>query len=94
MLSIRRSITFLSLVCLLTLCGFAGAQERLHSEEKWKYWVGERVHVQYDCCGEGTYQFIRDAELKEVVDKWIIVIVNKAPFLIPRYMIRSVILSK
>lgn len=56
--------------------------------------LGKQVDVDYQACTQTGCVLVRNAELKEVNDKAIIVILRGSPFLIPKYMIKRVALSK
>ena len=55
--------------------------------------LGRKVDVDYEACTQTGCVLVRNAELKEVNDKAIIVILRGSPFLIPKYMIKRVALS-
>jgi len=84
---------FLITVMFFVFMGGLHAQEQPKGKD-WGAWVGRKVNVNYDCCGLGTCKLIMNAPLKEVTDKSIVVMTNGAPFLIPRYMIKALTLSK
>jgi ribosome maturation factor RimP len=92
---IRKSIPVM-LVLLLVGTAFADSGKgRGHiSDEKWKSWIGEKVDVDYTACDHQGCVLVRNAELKEVKDKAIVVIVKGSQFYIPKYMITRVALSK
>lgn len=56
--------------------------------------LGKKVDVDYEACTQTGCVLVRNAELKEVNDKAIIVILRGSPFLIPKYMIKRVAPSK
>ena len=62
-------------------------------DEKWKSWIGKKVDVDYTACDQTGCVLVRNAELKEVTDKAIVVIVRGSRFYIPRHMIKRVALS-
>jgi len=64
------------------------------SFEKWKTWVGKEVDVDYTACDQYGCVLVRGARLKEVTDQAVVVILRGSPFLIPRYMIKRIGLSK
>jgi hypothetical protein len=64
------------------------------SVEKWKSWIGKKVDVDYTACDQQGCVLVRNAELKQVNDKAVVVIVGGSPFYIPKYMITRVALSK
>jgi hypothetical protein len=64
------------------------------SDEKWKNWIGKKVDVDYTACDQQGCVLVRNAELKQVNDKAVVVILGGSPFYIPKYMITSVALSK
>jgi hypothetical protein len=72
----------------------ADKEEAYGSTEKLKPWVGRNVDVDYRGCEPTGCVLVRGAPLKEVTDEAIIVIVNGAPFFIPKYMLKAVTLSK
>jgi hypothetical protein len=92
---IRKSIPVM-LVLLLAGIAFAesdGGKGHI-SDEKWKNWIGKKVDVDYTACDPKGCVLVRNAELKEVTDKAVVVIVRGSPFYIPKYMIKRVALSK
>ncbi len=84
----RTTLWSLFFILSLTLADPALAEHRFPPK-----WVGKKVNVQYDCCGGGSCLLIRSAPLTEVKDKWIVVLVDKEPLLIPKYLIQSFELS-
>lgn len=92
---IKKSIPFVFtlLVFAMTFPGAVEAEGNI-SSEKWKNWIGKKVDVDYQACTQTGCVLVRNAELKEVNDKAIIVILRGSPFLIPKYMIKRVALSK
>ena len=64
------------------------------SVEKLKSWIGKKVDVDYTACDQKGCVLVRNAELKQVNDKAVVVIVGGSPFYIPKYMITRVALSK
>ena len=92
---IKKSI-FIILILLLAGTGFAesGKGEADISVEEWKSWIGEKVDVDYTACDQRGCVLVRSAELKEVTDKAIVVIVRGSRFYIPKHMITRVALSK
>jgi hypothetical protein len=64
------------------------------SDEKWKSWIGKKVDVDYTACDQQGCVLVRNAELKQVNDKAVVVIIGGSPFYIPKYMITRVALSK
>ena len=63
-------------------------------DEKWKSWIGKKVDVDYTACDQQGCVLVRNAELKQVNDKAVVVMVGGSPFYIPKYMITRVALSK
>ena len=61
---------------------------------EWADWVGRKVDVDYRACEPTGCVLVRGAPLKEVTHEAITVVVNGAPFFIPKYMIESLRLSK
>ena len=92
---IRKSI-LLILILLFVGTAFAESSKgRGHiSDEKWKSWIGERVDVDYTACDQRGCVLVRNAELKEVTDKAIVVLIRGSRFYIPKHMITRVALSK
>ena len=92
---IRKSI---SIILILLLTGTAFAQSGKGkvdiSVEEWKSWIGKKVDVDYTACDQRGCVLVRNAELKQVNDKAVVVIVGGSPFYIPKYMITRVTLSK
>ena len=86
------------IILILLLAGSAFAESgkgKGHiSDEKWKNWIGKKVDVDYTACDPKGCVLVRNAELKEVNNKAIVVIVRGSPFYIPKYMIKRVALSK
>jgi hypothetical protein len=64
------------------------------SNQELKRWLGKKVDVNYQACDSNGCVVVRSAMLKKVTEDAIIVFVNDAPFLIPKYMIKAVKLSK
>jgi hypothetical protein len=94
-LSSKKSILiFLILTFLATPLAGADKNETNASTHEWGEWVGRKVDVDYQACEPTGCVLVRRAPLKEVTDKAIIVVVNGSPFFIPKYMIKSVRLSK
>ena len=91
----KRSILVM-LILLLAGTTFAesGKGKGHISDEKWKSWIGKKVDVDYTACDPKGCVLVRNAELKEVTDKAVVVIVRGSPFYIPKYMITRVALSK
>jgi hypothetical protein len=85
-------------VLILLVVGTAFAQagdgKADSSVEKWKSWIGKRVDVDYTACDQQGCVLVRNAELKQVNDKAVVVMVGGSPFYIPKYMITRVALSK
>jgi hypothetical protein len=87
-------LLFLFLVIpAVAVIGLVHAEEDI-SHEKWKSWIGKKVDVDYTACDRQGCILVRNAELKEVNDKAVVVIVRGSPFYIPKYMITRVALSK
>jgi hypothetical protein len=84
------------LILLLAGTGFAesGKEKADISVEKWKSWIGKKVDVDYTACDQRGCVLVRSAELKEVTDKAIVVIIRGSKFYIPKHMITRVTLSK
>jgi hypothetical protein len=92
-LCVRLLILFV-LTFLATPLAGADKDEGSASPEEWGQWVGKKVDVDYRACEPTGCVLVRGAPLKEVTDEAIVVVVNGSPFLIPRYMVKSVQLSK
>ena len=92
---IKKSVPII-LVLLLAGIGFAESGKRKAdiSVEELKSWIGKKVDVDYTACDERGCVLVRSAELKEVTDKAIVVILRGSRFYIPKHMIRRVALSK
>ena len=92
---IRKSIP---LILILLLAGTAFGESdkgKAHiSVEKWKSWIGKKVDVDYTACDQRGCVLVRNAELKQVNEKAVVVIVGGSPFYIPKYMITRIALSK
>ena len=92
---IKKSIP---IVLILLLAGTAFAESGKGkadiSVEKWKSWIGKKVDVDYTACDQKGCVLVRNAELKEVNDKAIVVIIRGSRFYIPKHMISRVALSK
>jgi hypothetical protein len=92
---IKKSIP---IILILLLVGTAVAESRKGkadiSVEKWKSWIGKKVDVDYTACDQQGCVLVRNAELKQVNDKAVVVIVGGSPFYIPKYMITRLALSK
>ena len=87
---IKKAIPFFLFLVFLT--GWIQAEE-VFSQEGWTRLLGRKVDVDYEACTQTGCVLVRNAELKEVNDKAIIVILRGSPFLIPKYMIKRVALS-
>jgi hypothetical protein len=73
----------------------AAEKEKPHwSDQELKRWLGRKVNVDYEACGPAGCVVVRSALLKQVTEDAVIVIVNGSPFLIPKYMIKRLELSK
>ena len=95
LLSCQKSILiFLILTFLATPLAGAEKEELNGSTPEWTEWVGRKVDVDYRACEPAGCVVVRGAPLKEVTEGAIVVVVNGAPFFIPKYMIESVRLSK
>ena len=95
LLSSMKKYALLILILLLAGTAFGGSGKGAGiSHETLKTWVGKKVNVNYACCGESACVLIRHAELKEVSEKAIVVITKGSPFLIPKYLIKSIGLSE
>jgi hypothetical protein len=94
-ISPKKSILHLLIIAFLST-PLAGAEEgeTNASVQAWKEWVGRKVDVDYQACEPAGCVLVRGAPLREVRDEAIVVFVNGAPFFIPKYMIKSVHLSK
>jgi hypothetical protein len=92
---IKKSVPII-LILLLAGTAFAesGKGKANISAEKWKSWIGKKVDVDYTACDQRGCVLVRSAELKEVTDKAIVVIMRGARFYIPKHMIKRVALSK
>jgi hypothetical protein len=92
---IKKSVPFF--VCLMisaiSFVGLGQAEEDI-SHEKWKSWIGEKVDVDYVACDSKGCLLVRSAELKQVNDKAVVVIIGGSPFYIPKYLIKRMALSK
>lgn len=96
---IRNSISIILILLLaLFLVGTAFAESGRGkadiSVEKWKSWIGKKVDVDYTACDQRGCVLVRNAELKEVTDKAIVVMMRGSRFYIPKHMITRVALSK
>ena len=92
---IRKSIPVI-LILLLACIAFAesGKGKADISAEKWKSWIGKKVDIDYTACDQRGCVLVRNAELKEVTDKAVVVIMKGSRFYIPKHMITRVALSK
>lgn len=92
---LRKSIPVM-FILLLAATVFAQSEKGKAdiSVEKWKNWIGKKVDVDYTACGQQGCVLVRNAELKQVNDKAVVVILRGSPFYIPKYMITRVALSK
>lgn len=92
---IKKSVPII-LVLLLAGTGVAesGKGKADISAEKWKSWIGKKVDVDYRACDQRGCVLVRSAELKEVTDQAIVVILRGSKFYIPKHMITRVALSK
>ena len=73
----------------------AAEKEKPHwSDQQLKSWLGRKINVDYVSCSSTGCMVVRSAMLKEVKKDAIIVIVNGAPFYIPKYMLKTVELAK
>jgi hypothetical protein len=92
---IRKSIPII-LILLLAGTAFAesGKGKADISVEEWKSWIGKKVDVDYTACDQRGCVLVRSADLKEVTDKAIVVIIRGSRFYIPKHMITRVALSK
>ena len=83
---------------LLLLFGIALARaerpKQQISFEGLKGWIGKPVTVSYACCGTSSCEILLNVRLKEVTEKYIVVITKGAPFLIPKYMINTLTRAK
>jgi len=84
----------LILTFLATPLAGADKDESNASTEEWREWVGKKVDVDYQACEPTGCVLVRGAPLKEVTDEAVVVVVKGSPFFIPKYMIKSVHLSK
>ena len=95
LLSYKKSILIvLTLIFLATPLAGADKDESNASTEEWREWVGKKVDVDYQACEPTGCVLVRRAALNEVTDEAVVVVVNGSPFFIPKYMIKSVHLSK
>ena len=94
--SFIRKSSPLILVLLLAVTALAesGKGEGNIGDEKWKSWIGKKVDVDYTACDQQGCVLVRNAELKEVTDKAVVVIIRESRFYIPKYMIKRVAPSK
>jgi len=90
----KSSPVILILLLAATAIAESGKGEGNIGDERWKSWIGKKVDVDYTACDQTGCVLVRDAELKEVTDKAIVVIVRGSRFYIPRHMIKRVALSK
>ena len=92
---IKKSLPFFLFLVIpaIALMGLVQAEEDI-SHETWINWIGQKVDVDYKACDRRGCVLVRNAELKEVTDKAVVVIVRGSPFYIPKYMITRVALSK
>ncbi|MBW2027822.1 MAG: hypothetical protein JRH06_09945 [Deltaproteobacteria bacterium] len=58
-------------------------------EEKWREWVGKKVYITYECCGQSACSIIRGATLKAVTDKVVAIVRDGNQYLIPKHMIKT-----
>ena len=91
---LKSILIFLILSFLATPIAGEERDESNVSTEEWREWVGRKVDVDYQACEPTGCVLVRRAPLKEVTDEAVIVVVNGSPFFIPKYMIKSVHLSK
>ena len=80
--------------CALVLWGSTSIAQKSPSPADWQAWVGRKVDISYDCCGVGTCELILGSKLIRVTDKNVVVLVKGSPFLVHRYMINSMVLSR
>ena len=91
----RRIILKKSILIALLLLLFgitlarAESPEQQISYEGLKDWVGKPVNLAYACCGISSCEILQNVTLKEVTEKYIVVITKGAPFLIPKHMIQT-----
>jgi hypothetical protein len=91
----KKAILIVGILGVFVVPLSAAEKEQPHwSDQELKRWLGRKVNVDYESCGPSGCVVVRSAMLKEVTEDTIIVIVNGSPFLIPKYMIRAVELSK
>ncbi|MBW1801091.1 MAG: hypothetical protein JRJ85_10225 [Deltaproteobacteria bacterium] len=78
---------------LLLLFGLALARAESPRQQMFfeglKDWIGKPVSLSYACCGTSSCEILQNVKLKEVTDKYIVVITKGAPFLIPKHMIQT-----
>jgi hypothetical protein len=91
---LKSILIFLILNFLATALSGAEKEEPDASAHEWTAWVGRKVDVDYRACEPTGCVLVRGAPLKDVTDEAITVVVNGAPFFIPKYMIESLRLSK
>jgi len=63
-------------------------------DEKWKGWIGKKVNIKYECCGQSACVQIRGAKLKDVTDKVVVIVIEGSQHLIPKHMIKLVEVCK
>jgi hypothetical protein len=92
---IKKTILIALLLSLFFSPVSAGEKKKPRQfDQPLKKWVGKRVNVDYEACDPTGCVLVRSAMLKEVTEDAIIVIVNGSPFLIPKYMVKKVELSR
>jgi hypothetical protein len=84
----------LTILLATTALAESGREKADISDEKLKSWIGNKVDVNYVACDHKGCLLVRNARLKEVTEKAIVVIIKGSKFYIPKYMIKRVALSK
>jgi hypothetical protein len=91
----KRTILIVIILCLFSVPLSAAEKQRPPGfDQGLKGWLGKKVNVDYDACSPTGCVMVRNAVLTEVTRDAIIVIVNGSPFLIPKYIVTRVELSK
>ena len=92
---IRKATPIILIILLATTALAESGREKADiSDEKLRNWIGKKVDVDYVACDHKGCLLVRNAELKEVDDKAIVVIIKGSRFYIPKHMITRVALSK
>lgn len=92
---IKKSI-LIAILLLIFVIAFARADspQQNISFDGLKDWVGKSVNLSYACCGISSCEILLNVKLKEVTEKYIVVITKGSPFLIPKYMIQTLSKAK